>query len=52
MPEVFVYNRDLTPAEIQRLNLDMALKYGDTLNNGATDYMASDGTTRYVERLN
>ncbi len=45
VPEVFVYNRDLTPAEIQRLESYMALKYGITLNNGATDYIASDGTT-------
>lgn len=45
VPEVFIYNRDLTPAEIQRLESYMALKYGITLNNGATDYIASDATT-------
>lgn len=45
VPEVFVYNRDLTPDEIRRLESYMALKYGITLNNGATDYVASDGTT-------
>lgn len=45
VPEVFIYNRDLTPAEIQRLESYMALKYGITLNNGATDYIASDGVT-------
>lgn len=45
VPEVFIYNRDLTPAEIQRLESYMALKYGITLNNGTTDYIASDGTT-------
>lgn len=45
VPEVFIYNRDLTPAEIQRLESYMALKYGITLNSGLTDYMASDGTS-------
>lgn len=45
VPEVFVFNRDLTPGEIQRLESYMALKYGITLNNGLTDYIASDGTT-------
>jgi len=45
VPEVFVYNRDLTPAEIQRLESYMGLKYGITLNNGNTDYVASDGTS-------
>jgi hypothetical protein len=45
VPEVFIYNRDLSPAEIQRLESYMALKYGITLNNGNTDYVASDGTT-------
>lgn len=45
VPEVFIFNRDLTPVEIQRLESYMALKYGITLNNGATDYIASDGTT-------
>lgn len=45
VPEVFIYNRDLTPAEIQRLESYMALKYGITLNGGLTDYVASDGTT-------
>ncbi len=45
VPEVFIYNRDLTPAEIQRLESYMALKYGITLNGGLTDYVASDGTS-------
>ena len=45
VPETFIYNRDLTPIEMQRISSYMALKYGLTLNNGATDYLASDGTT-------
>jgi gliding motility-associated-like protein len=45
VPETFIYNRDLTPVEMQRISSYMALKYGLTLNNGATDYLASDGTT-------
>ncbi len=45
VPEFFIYNRDLNPGEIQRIESYMALKYGVTLNNGATDYVASDGTT-------
>lgn len=46
IPEVFIYNRDLTPAEIQRIESYMALKYGITLNAGATDYINSDGTVQ------
>ncbi|HEY1167145.1 MAG TPA: right-handed parallel beta-helix repeat-containing protein, partial [Chitinophaga sp.] len=46
VPEAFVYNRDLTPAEIQRIESYMALKYGITLNNGATDYITSDGAVQ------
>lgn len=45
VPEVFIYNRPLTPVEIQKLESYMGLKYGITLNNGLTDYIASDGTT-------
>lgn len=45
VPEVFIYNRDLTAAEILRLESYMGLKYGITLNNGLSDYLASDGTT-------
>lgn len=45
VPETFIYNRDLTPIEIQRISSYMALKYGITLNNGTTNYLASDGTT-------
>ncbi|HEY8915144.1 MAG TPA: hypothetical protein VIM87_01870, partial [Chitinophaga sp.] len=46
VPEVFIYGRDLTAAEIQRIESYMGLKYGITLNNGATDYITSDGTVQ------
>jgi hypothetical protein len=46
IPEVFIYNRDLTPTEVQRIESYMALKYGITLNAGATDYVNSDGTVQ------
>lgn len=47
MGEVIVYNRELTAAELQRVNSYLALKYGITLNQTvATDYVASNGTTR------
>ena len=46
VPEMFIYNRDLADDEIQRIASYMALKYGITLNNGATDYIASDGATQ------
>ncbi|MBO9636170.1 MAG: hypothetical protein J7578_23910, partial [Chitinophagaceae bacterium] len=45
VPEAFMFNRDLNASEIQRLESYMAIKYGITLNNGLTDYIASDGTT-------
>jgi hypothetical protein len=45
--EIIVYNRELTAPELQRVNSYLALKYGITLNQTvATDYIASDGTTR------
>ncbi|MFC3197081.1 Calx-beta domain-containing protein, partial [Parapedobacter deserti] len=44
VPEVFIYNRDLLPAELQRIESYMALKYGITLRGGTTDYITSDGT--------
>ncbi|MFC7525540.1 Calx-beta domain-containing protein, partial [Parapedobacter sp. GCM10030251] len=46
VPEVFIYGRDLMPQEMQRIESYMALKYGITLNNGASDYVASDGTVQ------
>ncbi len=48
VPEVFIYNRDITPAEMQRVESYMALKYGVTLNNGATNYLATDGTVYWT----
>ncbi len=46
VPEVFIYNRDLIKlSEMQRIESYMALKYGITLNNGNTDYVASDGSS-------
>ena len=47
VPEVFIYSRDLLPAEMQRIESYMALKYGITLSNGASNYVASDGTLQY-----
>lgn len=63
VPEVIIYNRQLTAIELQRVNSYLALKYGITLTNNndgdATayetisgsvtegDYVASDGTTIY-----
>ncbi len=44
--EVIVYNRALTAAELLQANSYLALKYGITLANGTTDYIATDGTTR------
>lgn len=45
--EVIVYNRNLTDDEFQRVSSYLALKYGITLDQSpATDYIASDGTTR------
>lgn len=47
MGEVIVYNRELTAPELLRVNSYLAIKYGITLNQTvATDYIASDGTTR------
>jgi len=54
IPEFFAYSRNLTDAEMQRINSYLAIKYGITLGqgNGAVDsnaanynYVASDGTT-------
>ncbi|WP_158302134.1 S-layer homology domain-containing protein [Paenibacillus mesophilus] len=45
--EVVVYDRKLGDADKLKVNSYLALKYGLTLNNGGTDYAASDfnGTT-------
>ena len=45
--EIVLYNRKLTPAERQRVNSYLALKYGLTLDQATpTDYLASNGTTK------
>jgi hypothetical protein len=45
--EIAVYNRELTTAELKRVNSYLALKYGITLNQtAATDYLAGDGITK------
>lgn len=44
--EVIVYNRQLTAPELLRVNSYLGLKYGITINNGTSDYIASDGTTK------
>lgn len=42
--EIIVYDRELTTAELQRVNSYLALKYGITLDQTvATDYLDSDG---------
>ena len=43
--EVVAYNRDVTAAEAHRIESYLAYKYGLTLNDGNTNYLASDGTT-------
>lgn len=40
--EIVVYDRGLNPTEKKKVNSYLALKYGLTLNNGLTDYIASD----------
>ncbi|MBQ4822923.1 Calx-beta domain-containing protein, partial [Aquimarina sp. MMG016] len=44
--EVLIYDRQLSASERQQVNSYLSLKYGITLNNGATAYLASDGTTQ------
>ena len=52
IPEVLVYTRQLTGAEQQRVNSYLATKYGITLDQRtATDYVASDGTTKFWNAL-
>lgn len=51
MNEVIAYDRILSDAEQARVNSYLALKYGITLNNGASDYIASDGTTKMWDAL-
>ena len=46
--EVIVYDRVVTDAERQLVESYLGLKYGITLNNGATSYLASDNTTYWT----
>ncbi len=50
--EVISYNRILTTVERQRVESYLSLKYGLTLNNGATDYLASDGSVYWNDTDN
>ena len=45
MNEGIVYNRFLSDAEVNRIQTYFAVKYGITFDNGATNYVATDGTT-------
>ncbi|HMN90511.1 MAG TPA: hypothetical protein PKE68_10865, partial [Saprospiraceae bacterium] len=47
MTEVVIYDGVLSDAERQRVESYLSLKYGITMNNGNTNYIASDGTTIY-----
>lgn len=48
IPEVLWYNRNLSNAEVNRVNSYLALKYGTTLTQTtAQNYTAGDGTTIY-----
>ncbi|WP_149304987.1 LamG-like jellyroll fold domain-containing protein [Pareuzebyella sediminis] len=45
MPELLVYNRELSSTERQRVESYLSIKYGLSLDQStATDYLASDGT--------
>ena len=48
MGEIIVYNGDISQVETQRVRSYLALKYGITLNNGGTDYIANDGTLMWT----
>ena len=52
LSEVVVYNRVLTAGEQQRVESYLAIKYGITLNNGATNYLASDSTVIWDATVN
>jgi hypothetical protein len=45
MGDLIVYANALTPNEQQRVNTYMGIKYGISLNNGASNYLATDGST-------
>ncbi|HWV68799.1 hypothetical protein, partial [Chitinophaga sp.] len=44
MGEVIAYNRVLSDAERQSVESYLGIKYGITIGNGATDYLATDGS--------
>jgi len=46
--EVIAYNRELTLDERERVESYLALKYGITLNNGASDYVSYNGATEVI----
>ncbi|MEM6829387.1 MAG: hypothetical protein AAF551_02650, partial [Bacteroidota bacterium] len=45
--EIIMFNSNLTDVERNRAESYLAIKYGITLNEGATDYVASDGDFIY-----
>lgn len=45
IPEFILYDEPLSTPNQQRVDSYLALKYGITLNNGATDYVTSSGVT-------
>ena len=48
MGEVIAYNRILTDVERQTVESYLGLKYGITLNSGATNYLAADGSAYWT----
>ncbi|MBB6371309.1 hypothetical protein [Chryseobacterium shigense] len=53
VPEVLWYNRNLSNAEVNRVNSYLALKYGTTLTQTtAQNYTAGDGSTVYWSNAN
>lgn len=42
--EFIVYNKVLSPGERRKIESYLGIKYGITLNNGTTDYLASDSS--------
>jgi hypothetical protein len=53
IPEVLWYNRNLSNAEVNRVNSYLALKYGTTLiQTTAQNYTAGDGSTVYWNNAN
>src|SRR5258708_9353372 len=52
IPEIVVYTSALTATQQQQVNSYMALKYGITLNNGQTPYLATNGNTVWNADVN